>query len=418
MTAGAPTETVRVEGLAAGGRGVARLDDGRVCFVPLAAPADLLDIAIGRDHGRWAEASIVRIQEGGAGRRDAPCPYYGRCGGCSIQHLEYGAQLDAKAGIVADALARIGGWDVPPPPIEGSPREWRYRNRMTFTLRRLPGGKIVAGLYARARRGRVVDIDARCLLPEEPLAAAWGALRRAWGPHAGHLPAGRELRLTLRALRPEGVSLSIEGGRGSGDPEALAAAIPELREVWHRPRGADGARRLYGGEAAGDGPHGFTQVNVEADAALAAHVQDVVAPGPGLRVVDAYAGAGAHARAAAAMGAQAVAIERDAAAVARGRRLAPDVDFREGDVELRLPGALPADVVVLNPPRAGLSADAAALLLEGGVGRLVYVSCDPATLARDIARLAAAYAPHSARCFDLFPQTAHVETVVELCATT
>jgi 23S rRNA (uracil1939-C5)-methyltransferase len=353
VTGAAATETVRVEGLAAGGRGVARLDDGRVCFVPLAAPSDLLDIAIGRDHGRWAEASIVRIHEGGTGRRDAPCPHYARCGGCSIQHLEYAAQLDAKARIVADALARIGGWDAPPPPIEGSPREWRYRNRMTFTLRRLPGGRIVAGLYARSRRGRVVDIDERCLLPEEPLAAAWGALRRAWGPHAERLPAGRELRLTLRALRPDGVSLGIEGGRGVGDPEALAAAVPELREIWHRARGADGARRLYALEARGEGRHGFTQVNVDAAAALAAHVLEVVAPGPGLRVVDAYAGEGAHARAAAGMGAQAVAIERDAAAVAR-----------------------------------------------------------------DIARLAAAYEPRSARCFDLFPQTAHVETVVELCATT
>jgi 23S rRNA (uracil1939-C5)-methyltransferase len=240
----------------------------------------------------------------------------------------------------------------------------------------------------------------------------------ARGRHRRALPAGRELRLTLRALRPDGVSLGIEGGRGVGDPEALAAAVPELREIWHRARGADGARRLYALEARGEGRHGFTQVNVDAAAALAAHVLEVVAPGPGLRVVDAYAGEGAHARAAAGMGAQAVAIERDAAAVARGRRLAPEVDFREGDVELRLPGALPADVVVLNPPRAGLSADASELLLERGGERLVYVSCDPATLARDIARLAAAYEPRSARCFDLFPQTAHVETVVELCATT
>jgi 23S rRNA (uracil1939-C5)-methyltransferase len=425
MTAAALTETVRVDGLAAGGRGVARLDDGRVCFVPLAAPRDLLDVAIGRDHGRWAEGRIVRVLEEGRGRRDAPCPYYAACGGCALQHLDYATQLESKARIVADALARIGGWEAGTPEIVASPREWRYRNRMTFTLRRLGGGRVVAGLYEREARGRVLDVDERCLLPEEPLATAWGALRRAWGGGAARLPAGRELRLTLRRRGPEAVVLVIDGGSGRGDPEKLALAVPALAAVWHRPRGAAAALPLF---VRGDAPppepdglegaHAFTQVNREAAEALEAHVLAAMAPGPGVRVVDAYAGEGAHARAAALAGAGAIAIEREAAAVARGRRLAPAVDFREGDVELRLPGALPADVLVLNPPRGGLSAEAGALLGEGGADRIVYVSCDPATLARDIARLAAAYRPVAVRCFDLFPQTAHVETVVELCATT
>ena len=419
----AAAQRVDVRAMSAGGRGVARLADGRACFVPLAAPGDVLDIAITRERGRWTEGRILRVVDAGEARRTAPCPHYARCGGCALQHLEYGAQLGAKADIVADALRRIGGWDVEVGEAVGSPLEWRYRNRVTFTLRRLAGGRVVAGFFGRETRGRVVDIDDRCLLPEESLTAAWGALRAGWGAGARRLPAGRELRLTLRSAPRGGVVLVIEGGAGAGEGAALAERVPGLVAIWHRPRGADRPRPLFSTAAADEdagfeGANAFTQVNPSAAALLAADVAARVRATPGARVVEAYAGDGPHARAAARAGAEAVAIERDPAAVERGRRLGPAVDFRTGDVEIRLPGALPADVLVLNPPRAGMSGDATRILLDGGAARLVYVSCDPATLARDVARLSGAFRPVAVRAFDLFPQTAHVETVVELCATT
>lgn len=415
---------LRVDAISAGGRGVGRLEDGRVCFVPLAAPGDVLDVAVTRERRRWTEGRILRVIEPGEARRAAPCPHYERCGGCALQHLEYQAQLAAKAAVVADALSRIGGWDAGLPEVVASPAEWRYRNRVTFTLRRLAGGRVVAGFFGRETRGRVIDIDARCLLPEEPLTAAWGALREAWGGGARRLPGGRELRLTLRSARHGRVVLVIDGGAGVGEPAALAERVPGLVAIWHRPRGADRPRPLFADPDAADedagfeGANAFRQVNPSAAALLAADVAARLRAEPGTRVVEAYAGDAPHARAAAAAGADAVAIERDPAAVERGRRFGPAVDIRAGDVELRLPGALPADVVVLNPPRAGLSGEVADILQEGGAGRLVYVSCDPATLARDVARLAGAYRPVAVRAFDLFPQTAHVETVVELCATT
>lgn len=429
LTEARPAQTVRAQGIAAGGRAVARLQDGRVCFVPRAAPGDLLDVEVTRDRGSWTEGRIVRVREPGPGRRDAPCPYYDRCGGCSLQHLEPAAQLSAKAGIVADALRRLGRWDAAAPEVVASPREWRYRTRMTFTLRRLAGGRVVAGLYRLDARGRVLDVDARCLLPRAPIASAWGALRAAWGDGAGRLPPGRELRLTLRLTDEERVVLVVEGGAAGGEPGVLVDAVPAISAVWHRPRGARRARRIAGGgtgpgphegeePGAFEGAHAFSQVNPEAAALLAVHVRDVVDAGPGERVVDAYAGDGVFGRAAARAGARVVAIERDPEAVRRGRGLGPEVDFREGPVEALLGGALPADAAIVNPPRAGLTREVVEVLRERPPARLVYVSCDPATLARDIARLAPSFRARSARAFDLFPQTARVETVVELCAIT
>ena len=431
LTGTLATETVRAESIAAGGRALARTSDGRACFIPRGAPGDLLEIEVSRDRGSWTEGRIVRVLEPGRDRRRAPCPYYDRCGGCALQHVEYEAQRSAKGGIVADALRRLGGWDAGAPDVVASPLEWRYRSRITFTLRRLPGGRIVAGLYARSARGRVLDVDGRCLLPYASIASAWDSLRSAWGGGARLLPAGKELRLTLRDAGAERVVLVVRGGSSGGDAEALLEAVPALTAIWHRLRGTDRAVRVAaraasppagGGERedpdAFEGANAFSQVNREAAELLGRHVRDAVRAGPGLRVVDAYAGDGVYARSAAAEGADVAAIEREPEAVRRGRRLAPRVDFREGDVEALLARLLPADVVVLNPPRAGISARVAEVLLERPPARLVYASCDPATLGRDMARLGARFRATSARAFDLFPQTAHVETVVELCAIT
>jgi 23S rRNA (uracil1939-C5)-methyltransferase len=161
-------------------------------------------------------------------------------------------------------------------------------------------------------------------------------------------------------------------------------------------------------------------VNREAAALLEAHVLDRVRAGGPTRVLDAYCGVGLYARALARDGVEVVGIEAHPDAVAEARRALPDGRIVAGRVEDHLDEGLPADAAILNPPRAGLGEPVTARLREGGAARIVYVSCDPATLARDIARLEEAYRVTDVTCFDLFPQTAHVETVVELeeCATT
>jgi 23S rRNA (uracil1939-C5)-methyltransferase len=157
------------------------------------------------------------------------------------------------------------------------------------------------------------------------------------------------------------------------------------------------------------------QVNREAGERLHEAVLAAIGPAGGLRVVDAYAGVGVLGRHLARAGARVTAIELDAEAAAAAERGAPDgLRVLQGHVEARLDEALPADLVLLNPPRSGVDASAIARLATSGVGRIVYVSCAPATLARDVARLGGAYRVSSVHAFDLFPQTTHVETLLVL----
>ena len=419
---------VRIERLAAGGAGVGRWPDGRVVFVPRTAPGDRAEVELRAAHRRWLEGRLVRLIEPSPLRRPPPCPFATRCGGCPLEHLPEAAQREAKRAFVADAFARLGGQRVEVPPVVASPRAWRYRNRATFVLRR--GRGVVAGFRGADHPDRVVDVDGRCLLLEDPLAAAWDGLRAAWGPGAARLPAGPELRLTLRATATGEVGLLVEGGRGRGDPEPLRSAVPALRAVWGRRggrlepwAGAEALDERWNGESVRLRGATFLQVNRAAAAELERTVLDWAGDVRGRRVVDAYAGVALHGRRLARAGADVVAIELDADAVVAAREAAPPgLRVERARVEEALPRWLPADLVLLNPPRAGLAPAVVAALRERPPRRLLYVSCDPATLARDVGRLTGAFRLTRVQPFDLFPQTAHVETVAELvaepCATT
>lgn len=416
------SERLTIESIAAGGAGVARLADGRVAFVARTAPGDVVEARLTEQKRRYVRAEPLRVIEASPERRAAPCPYYERCGGCTIEHLSYVAQLEAKRSIVQEALRRIGGVDVEVPPVVASPNEFRYRNRVSFALRRLGSDRVVAGFHDRLRADRVLDMDGACLLPEAAVADGWNALRGAWGRNATRLPSGDRLRLTLRGTRRGELTLLVEGGYGAGRAEELIDAVPGLRSVWQRRApgeapvllaGADHVEEDWGGERVRLGGAVFLQVNRGTAEALEAHVLERVAPGSGMRLVDAYCGVALHARRSARVGADLVGIELDAHAVEDARRALPDARIIQARVEDALDEALPADVVIVNPPRAGLAAEAAAALVARPPKRLVYVSCDPATLARDAQRLTQALRLSGVRCFDMFPQTTHVETVAE-----
>jgi len=417
---------VRIDSIAAGGEGVGRLPDGRVTFVHRTAPGDLAEIALTEKKERWTRGRLLRVLEPSPERREAPCPFYARCGGCTLEHLAYDAQLRAKARIVADALTRIGGIATEPPEVVPSPREFRYRNRVSFALRRGEHGRVEAGFHALGAPDEIVDLGGACLLPEEPVARVWDALRAAWGPDAGRLPSGERLRLTLRASASGDVSLLVEGGYSPGRPEELIATVPGLVSIWHQPReaaaaliaGAPGLPETWGDETVELSGAAFLQVNRDAAALLEAHVAELAGDVAGLRIVDAYCGVGFHARRFARAGATVVGIELDPQAVEEASRAAPEgARFVEGPVEALIGAELPASLVVLNPPRAGIHADVADALGASPADRIVYISCNPATLARDLKRMAGAYRLERVRAFDLFPQTAHVETVALLTRT-
>jgi 23S rRNA (uracil1939-C5)-methyltransferase len=414
---------VRIESIAAGGEGVGHLPDGRVVFVHRTAPGDVAEVALTERKDRWARGRLLRVLEPSPDRREAPCPFYAECGGCTLEHLTYEAQLRAKARIVADSLARIGGVAVDPPQVVPSPSETRYRNRVSFALRRVGHGHVEAGFHALGDPDRVLDLDGRCLLPEEPIARVWDRLRAGWGPDARRLPSGERLRLTLRASAEGQVSLLVEGGFSPGRPQELIDSVEGLVAVWHRPgvapaelvAGAPGLSEVWGDEVVEVSGAAFLQVNRAAAALLEAHVAELAGDVAGLRIVDAYCGVGFHARRFARAGASVVGIELDPQAVEEAGRAAPEgARFVEGPVEELIRAELPADLVVLNPPRAGVHAEVAAALAEAPAPRVIYVSCNPATLARDLKRMSGAYRLQGVRSFDLFPQTAHVETVALL----
>lgn len=405
---------MQVRALAAGGAGVADLPDGRVVFVQRTAPGDRARIRVEKSRPRWAEGTLLRLLEASPDRVAPPCRFYDGCGGCRFQHVPYALQLEWKRRFVSDALERIGGLTgVAVSPVVGSPREYGYRSRVTFTLRRLRGGYVVAGYHALARPAHVIDVDGPCLLADDTLNATWAGLRTGWGDGARLLPPGGRLKLTLRRAEA-GTELLVEGGEPGWNADAILSSVPGLSAVWHVPQESEESADLLAGAEGEGGGVSFEQVNREAAELLRAHVMSTVATrfDTAGTAVDAYCGEGVYGRALAAAGWRVTGIEADPAAAPPQ---APDgFSIVEGLVEDHLAAALPADLVVLNPPRSGLHPDVPSRVLANPPAVLVYVSCDPGTLARDLGALSPGFIVEDVTGFDLFPQTAHVETVAVL----
>lgn len=415
-----------VDGITSEGAGVGRLPDGRAVFVHRTAPGDRARIEVTRSSGRWARGRVTALHEAGPHRRPAPCPIYARCGGCTLQHLEYPAQLEAKGTIVREALRRIGKRDdLPAIRFHRAPEEFGYRNRLTFSLRRFQGERVIAGFHALDRPDRIVDVDEGCLLAETPILDAWRALRASWGPGANLLPAGLELRLTLRATANGEILLLIVGGDGGGDLRGLLRQVPTLAAIWVQREPESSEPLLAAGKASLTerwldesfrlGPAAFLQVNRRGAELLHGALIQEMGEVHDLRVLDAYCGSGALGRWASRNGARTVGIESEPTATRIARELGGSTFVvLEGRVEDRIAEALPADIAVLNPPRAGTGVGVMEALAEAECPRILYVSCDPATLARDLTRLGMEYRIRMLQVFDLFPQTARVETLATL----
>jgi 23S rRNA (uracil1939-C5)-methyltransferase len=401
-------ERLEIASIAAGGDGVGRTD-GMVVFVPRTAPGDVARVRVGRAK-RFARGQLLSLDEPSPSRVEPPCRHYtqDRCGGCQIQHLSYEAQLAAKGMIIGDALRRIGRRDVANPVVEPSDAPWRYRRKLTLHLRRVGDGWI-AGLHPYDDAVGVFDL-ADCPITDERVMTVWRDLRTAFDV----LPRERALRVGVRLL-DEGASVTVEGGCAWQAPESLLARVPAVTEVWWRPDERP-LRQVAARTTERHAGAAFAQVNAGVAARLREHLLARVRAQAPAHVIDAYAGTGATAAPLAADGVRVTAIELDRAAVETLRaRLAAPSTVVGGRVEDHIADALPADVVLLNPPRAGVDERVTSALesRRDSVHALFYVSCDPATLARDLGRLAS-YRVVDVRGYDMFPQTAHVETLCEL----
>jgi len=409
VTAPVGSADVAIDSIAAGGDGVGRAD-GRVVFVPRSAPGDLARVRL-EEKGRFARGEIIEVLRAAGERVDPPCPHYtrDRCGGCQLQHLSYDAQLAAKGKIIVETLARIGKRTVTLGDVRPSARPWRYRRKLTLAMRWRRESGWIAGLHPYDAPDAVFALG-DCPITDERVVDIWKAILA----ESRLFPRVPRLRGAVRLL-DEGASFVLEGGRHWNEGRALLDAVPELRAVWWAPEESRPRLVAQRDERATTGAS-FAQVNVAVGEALHDHVVARVASYSPASVVDAYAGTGDTAVRFAQSGARVTAIEldRDAAEFAATRLSAPSRSVR-GKVEDHIAAALPADVVVVNPPRSGVDARVAEALQQAAPAprAVIYVSCDPATLARDLTRMPR-YRVASTIAFDMFPQTAHVETVCEL----
>lgn len=417
-------EGLRIESMSHGPDGVGR-HQGRVVFVRDTAPGDVVDARITERRPAYSRAVRHAIRTAAATRREPPCPFVGKCGGCQWQHLTYEAQLVAKHRNLVDHLSRIGGLD--PSPIRSivpAPEEWRYRHRINLRVqdRRL-------GFY-RAESHELVEIDA-CLIAAPPADEGLGAARR-WLASVET----RILRLSLVASEEGGAVVLVANAEGrfvpSDGPRNLdiiaRAADTGVRGVvmygkgWWHAWGDVRVSFVVDGVSIITTAGEFTQVNLAANRLLAAIVVDLAGVEPGEDVLDLYCGAGNLTIPVARRGARVLGIERSSRAIAdaeaNARRLGLDhCRFVGAPVERALRDlAVTPGVVILDPPRGGAAAIVQDLL-RLRARRVVYVSCDPPTLARDVAALVRhGYRLQAVQPIDLFPQTYHLEAVACLDA--
>lgn len=404
--------SVEIESIAAGGDGVGR-SNGLVVFVPRTAPGELVTARIS-GKGSFARGTLGTVARSSEDRVDPPCPHYtiDRCGGCQIQHLAYPAQLRAKRRIVRDAIERIGKRKIDVAELERSESEWRYRTKLTLAMRRLGTGEWIAGLHQYDNPARIFALR-DCPITDRRVVGAWREIL----DNSALFPAVAALRGSVR-ITGDGPVFVMTGGMRWTSSAAFFDALESLAAVWWD--NDEGARRLVGDRRPARSLQppsaSFSQVNPEVAANLRKHVITTISRYSPQKVVDAYSGAGDTAIPLAESGYTVTAIELDGDSARWCAQYLPEgsVSVR-GKVEELLPGALPADAVILNPPRSGVDSRVTeALESEAKKPRVIaYVSCNPATLARDLARLPG-YRVESVVPFDMFPQTAHVETVCEL----
>ncbi len=403
------SERVRIERLAAGGDGVGRLPDGRVVFVPRTAPGDLVTLADVRLHARFARARIGGLLEPGPARVTPRCPHYetDACGGCQLQHLEAQTQRETRRRIAGDALRRIGKLPMDDPPLEAGPTEWGYRTKLTLAV--APEGG-AAGFHRWDDPDRIFSL-VRCEIADERLNRLWAAVSGVagrWPPAVRHI--------VLRVARDGTLGLGFEGPVRPA-PELTEALAHRLAPVgiWWEPPGQP-ARPVAGDTGAASAPGVFEQVHPSVGDQVRRFAVDALGPVEGQLVWDLYAGIGETTAMLAARGARVESVELNPAAVAVAMGALPSsgVRCRAGRVEARIHQLDHPFAVVTNPPRAGMDPGAVSAMVAAQPERVVYCSCDPATLARDLRRMGSGYRVAAVQAFDLFPQTAHVETVVGL----
>jgi 23S rRNA (uracil1939-C5)-methyltransferase len=378
----------RIEGIAAGGAGLGRRG-GKSVFIPGSAAGDLAACRIVEERRSWARAELLEIVEASPDRTSPVCGCYGVCGGCNLQHLRYEAQLAAKAAIVQDACARIGGF-VPPPPAFVSANPFEYRNRMQFhRIKSAGGGSGTAGFGLKARNSAEVIPVPDCPVADPGIREALRKTSR--GEAALPMPPEKD-RFTVYAR--DGLFLG-EGGKRRGRTRLLGRDIVIDAGVFFQSNGALLEKLI---------------------ADLRETAAGVKAADRSLPMADLYCGVGTFAAFIGDLFPRADLVEENKTALSLARENVRNTEtnlfaLRDGDWARAGRGGR-YGFIVADPPRQGLAPALAEWLAADGPATLAYVSCDPAALARDSAILTSGvYGLAELRCYDFYPQTAHIESL-------
>ncbi len=405
------TYEIRLTGFAYGGEAIGRLPDGRAVFVPFALPGEQVRIRLVEEKRGHARAELLDVLEVSPARGAPRCLHFGECGGCHYQHMPYPAQLAAKQEILRDQLMRIGG--LSDPPVEATvacPAPYGYRNHVQFHL--TPSGQMG---YYKANSRQLFAIQ-ECHLPQAPIAVVWPQLEFEALPELERiglrLGTGDDLQLILESSDPQPPDFSVEDlpisavHLSSAGTVVLAGSDYVIFEVLDR------RFRVSAGS--------FFQVNTLMAETLVEHLLAGISEfhplNPQTVLLDVYCGVGLFSAFLANRAGQLIGIEASPSAcedfVANLDEF-DNVELYEDRAELALSSLdVSPEVILVDPPRAGLDRGALDAILTLKPALLVYVSCDPATLGRDARRLAAGgYSLARATPLDLFPQTYHIESL-------
>jgi tRNA/tmRNA/rRNA uracil-C5-methylase (TrmA/RlmC/RlmD family) len=408
---------LRVLDIASDGRGVARLDDGRVAFIEDVIDGELVRARVIVVHRKYLDAELVELLEPSIHRSEPPCPIYGPCGGCRYQHIDYPHQLELKTKQVQDALERIGGLEeIDVEPTVACPLPYGYRNKIALHSMGKRHGEQYLGF--RARHGRDLLPVEQCLIAEEGINLAVAAVQRQI----------REAELPGKL--PHQVVFRSDGRQAYQD-----WLIPPPPEAPLPPKTFDVEEPLLPGGRVLVPDTAFYQTNFATHRLLLnvvrSEVEQLGVPGTPIPfLVDAYCGVGVFLLLLADLLGQGVGIEshkgaiRAATATAERAGVA-NLRFLRGEVDQVLPRVLDelvpahgpgAGVILVDPPRCGMDPATVAELGRRGLGTILYISCNPSTLARDLKDLVSAGGYRAERVvpFDMFPQTAHCETLALL----
>jgi 23S rRNA (uracil1939-C5)-methyltransferase len=454
--------TIPIESAAFEGKAIGRVD-GIPVFVKAAAPGDTVEVMITAFKKSYAEAKLLSVVTPGPDRIPPRCVHAGECGGCQWQHVSYESQAQFKQTQVRDLVHRIGGLrEVEPLPTLRSERQYGYRNKMEYTFSDevwIPNGaaadykttlqRPAGGLHAPGRFDKILDLSA-CHLPGDTSYALLEAVRtfareRGWRGYDTRSHEGFLRNLIVRNSEATGEWLAalVTTGRHSEVEELasqLKAGFPQLATFVHiahqkkSPNHAGGDERiLFGKGFIEDVVGGFTyqihplaffQTNVQQANVLFETAIRFAEIKPEDRVFDLYCGVGTLTFMAARRAHSVTGIELSAEAIANAHFNAEfnkisNVTFVQGDMkdvfarELVAASGKP-DVIITDPPRAGMHPDVVQTLLQVGAERMVYVSCNPATMARDLALMSTDYTVEAVQPVDMFPQTYHIECVSSL----